>query len=138
MFKIFAICSVTDVDLYAKGYDRSTVLAFANMLKSPKNPDETYAVYPSVLFKNYEVNNTGLFGSVAIVNVSLSRLSSPTSPHDVWQILKATLYGPSSVSSTTEIQRSGPRGSARTWELKTITPGSIAMAAVVVSDLILP
>ena len=96
------------------------------------------AMYPSILFKNYEVNNTGLFGSVAIMNVSLSHLSSPTSLHNVWQILKATLYGPSSVSSTTENQRSGPKGSAHTWELKTITPGSITMAPVVVSDLILP
>ena len=62
-FKIFAIRSVTDVNSYAKGYDRSTVPVFANMLKSPKNPDETYAMYLSILFKNYEVNNTGLFVS---------------------------------------------------------------------------
>ena len=73
--RIFAIRSVTDIEMYAKSYDRSTDPVFANLLKSPKNPDETYAMYPHVLFKNYEVNNRGLFGSIAILNVSLSHLS---------------------------------------------------------------
>ncbi|KAF9793538.1 hypothetical protein BJ322DRAFT_1017019 [Thelephora terrestris] len=119
--RIFAIRLVTDVEMYAKCYNRSTVPVFANLLKSPKNPDETYATYPCILFKNYEVDNRGLFGSVAILN-----------------ILKAVLYGPTAIGSTTESQRSGPKGSARTWELKTVTPGCIAMAAVVAQFIISP
>jgi hypothetical protein len=108
---------------------------FVNLLGSHKKKDEQYALYPRVLFTNYEVSDTELFGSPAILNVSLFFLLTPTVPHDIWQILKAMLRGPTSVGSAST-QRSGPKGSAHTWDLKSITPGCIAMAAVVVSGSI--
>lgn len=43
------------------------------------------------------------------------------------------LLGPSSLDSA-PTQRSGPKGYAHQWEIKSVTPGCIAMAAVVVSS----
>jgi hypothetical protein len=135
--KIFALNPPIDVQVYAKDYDRSTIPALVELLKSPKKPDELHATYPRILFKDYTVDNAKLFGSVAILNVSpfhLVDVHHPSHPCDFRQILKAILHGPTSVGSTSA-QRSGPKGYAHAWELKAITPGCIAMAAVVVSDL---
>ena len=66
---IFSIKSVTDNECYSKGYDRSTIPALANLLKSPRKQHEEYATFPRVLFTNYEVIEEELFGSPAILNV---------------------------------------------------------------------
>ena len=66
---IFAIDSATKLD-YSIGFDRSTKPAIVDLLKSPKKPDEQYALYPRVLFTNYEVTNTELFGSSALLKVT--------------------------------------------------------------------
>jgi hypothetical protein len=68
---IFSIGSVTDHNSYSTHYDRSTIPAFVDLLKSPKKPQEEYPTYPWVLFTNYEVVNEELFGSSAILNVCL-------------------------------------------------------------------
>ena len=47
------------------------------------------------------------------------------------------LLGSSSLNST-QAQRPGPKGYAHRWELKSVTPGCIAMAAVVVSYFTYP
>ena len=70
--KIFSVPSATDNTYYATSYDRSTVPAFVDLLKSPKQPHEAFAIYPRVLFTNYEVVDKELFGSSAILNVSQS------------------------------------------------------------------
>ena len=67
---IFSIKSVTDSECDSTRYDHSTAQVFANLLKSPKKPEEEYAMYPRVLFTDYEVVDTELFGSHAILNVS--------------------------------------------------------------------
>ena len=47
--------------------------------------------------------------------------------------------GGKSLESTTSTQtRSGPRGYAHTWKLKSITPGCIAAAAIIVSSMLPP
>ncbi|KAF9779196.1 hypothetical protein BJ322DRAFT_1172217 [Thelephora terrestris] len=118
--KIYSLGPTISVDFYSKDYHRATVPMFVNLLGSHKKKDEQYALYPRVLFTNYEVSDTELFGSPAILN-----------------ILKAMLRGPTSVGSAST-QRSGPKGSAHTWDLKSITPGCIAMAAVVAQFIISP
>ncbi|KAF9790700.1 hypothetical protein BJ322DRAFT_988395, partial [Thelephora terrestris] len=105
---------------YSTNYDRSTVPVFVHLLKSHKKPNDLYAMYPRVLFTNYEVSDAELFGSAAILN-----------------ILKAMLLGPTSVGSKST-QRSGPKGNAHSWGLRSITPGSLAMAAVVAQFIISP
>ena len=70
--KIFALGPAITVDYYAKDYDRSTIPRFVELLQSPKNPGEQFAMYPRVLFTNYEFDETQLFGSPAILNVSPS------------------------------------------------------------------
>lgn len=65
---IFSVDGMTKPD-YALGYDRSTKPALIDLLKSPKKPDDQYALHPKVLFTNYEVANMQLFGSSAISNV---------------------------------------------------------------------
>jgi hypothetical protein len=62
---------VTEVGYYAAsaGSYRSQMPAFANLLKDPKKPNEEYAVFPPVLFTNYEVVKTELFGSAALLKV---------------------------------------------------------------------
>lgn len=135
--KIFSIRPAIAAECYSKLYDRSQVPTLVDLLRSPKYPDEQYAMYPRVLFTNYEVNNVELFGSIAISNVSSVHPSPPPIPHGIRQILKAILRGPSAVGSrSTLTQRSGPKGNAHSWELKSITPGCIAMAATVVSCLL--
>ena len=66
---IFSINSVT-AECYSTGYDRSQIPAITDLLKSPKKPDEQYALYPRVLFTNYEVVDAELFGSSALLKVS--------------------------------------------------------------------
>ena len=109
--EIFSINSVKDNYCYSASYDRSTNPVLADLLKSPKKPNEEYPVYPRVLFTNYEIVNEELFGSCAILNVSKPHLSPPPPPHDVSQILKVILLGPTSLKSTST-QRSGPKGNA--------------------------
>ena len=65
---IFSIDGMTKLD-YTLGYDRSTKPAIVDLLRSPKKPDDQYALYPKVLFTNYEVVNAELFGSSAISKV---------------------------------------------------------------------
>ena len=66
---IFAIDSATKLD-YSVGFDRSTNPLIVDLLKNPKKPDEKYALYPRVLFTNYEVTSTELFGSSALLKVT--------------------------------------------------------------------
>ena len=73
---IFSIGSVTR-EQYAANYDRTGISAITDLLKSPKKPNEQYALYPRILFTNYEVVDTELFGSSAITKVSLFYLSAP-------------------------------------------------------------
>jgi hypothetical protein len=129
-FNIFRLSS--NPECYKTAYDRSTTPEFVDLLKNPKKPDKAFPPHPRVLFTNYEVVDKELFGSVAIQNVC--RLHPrPFSRHSqlLEQILKMILLGPSSLDSTSTV-RSGPKGYAHQWELKSVTPGSIAMAAVVV------
>ena len=65
--KIFHISP--EAECYSSDYDRSATQAFVDLLKSPKKPQETYPVYPRVLFTNYKVINKERFGSTAILNV---------------------------------------------------------------------
>lgn len=67
---IFSINGMTRLD-YSLGYDRSTNPVITSLLKSPKKPDDQYALYPRVLFTNYEVVNTELFGSSTLLKVML-------------------------------------------------------------------
>jgi hypothetical protein len=43
---------------------------FANLLKDPKKPNKEYTVFPQVLFTNYKVVKTELFGSAALLKDS--------------------------------------------------------------------
>lgn len=67
---IFSIDAMTKQS-YSLGYDRSTNPTITRLLQSPKRPDDQYALYPRVLFTNYEVANTELFGSPALLKVML-------------------------------------------------------------------
>jgi hypothetical protein len=66
--QILSLNPAVDAVCYTRGYNRTTVPAFSNLLKSSKSNEE-YALYPRVLFTSYEVNNAELFGSHAILNV---------------------------------------------------------------------
>lgn len=74
--KIFSLGPEITVDHYAREYDRSAMPRFVELLQSPKKPGERFAMYPRLLFANYEVDDTQLFGSPAILNVSPSRRSA--------------------------------------------------------------
>ena len=78
---IFLLGNSVDSDFYSREYDRSTVPVFLDLLRSPKTPDVSYALYPCVLFKDYIVDDRGLFGSVAISNVSCSHLADSATTH---------------------------------------------------------
>jgi len=132
--EIFFIDSAKENQYYSANYDRSTIPALTDLLKSPKKPNEQYAMYPRVLFTNYEVVNEELFGSHAILNVSQLHHFTSAAPHDRSQILKVILLRSTSLESSST-QRSGPKGNAHKWRLESVTPGCIAMAAVVVSGL---
>jgi len=67
---IFSIASVTTPHSFSKSYDRSQIPVIVDLLKSPINPDDQYAVYPRALFADYKVVETELFGSSALVKVS--------------------------------------------------------------------
>ena len=67
--EIFSIDALTKVHHYSTSYNRSQVPAVIDLLTSPKNPDENYALYPQVLFTSYEVVNDELFGSPALLKV---------------------------------------------------------------------
>lgn len=47
--------------------------------------------------------------------------------------MKIVLFGPKSLEYAS-LRKPGPKGYARQWDLKSVTPGCVAMAAVVVSD----
>jgi hypothetical protein len=49
--------------------NRSQMPAFTDLLKNPKKPDEQYAVFPRVLFTDYEVVQAELFGSSTLLKV---------------------------------------------------------------------
>lgn len=81
--KIFSLGPEILVEYYAKDYNRSAIPKLANLLQSPKKPGEQFTMYPRVLFTNYEVDDAQLFGSPAILNVSLSRPFPLTTPHNI-------------------------------------------------------
>ena len=68
---IFSIKSVTDAGQYSVSAsdNRSQVPAFTDLLKNPKKPNEQYAVFPRVLFTDYEVVQAELFGSSTLLKV---------------------------------------------------------------------
>lgn len=131
--EIFSIDSVTKLQCYSANHDRSQIPEIVNLLKNPNKPDSEYALHPRVLFTNYEVVELELFGSSALLKAGLSCfvdfnccLWSPQ------QILKVVLLGQSSLDPSFA-RRPGPKGYAHQWEMTSVTPGCIAMAAVVVS-----
>lgn len=128
---IFAIPGM-EKEHFAIGRDRSEFPAITDLLKSPKSQGEEYALFPRVLFTNYEVINSELFGSPAILKVCRAGSIAAHPLTLVFQILKVILLGPKSLIAPPGL-RSGPRGSAHSWSVDKVTPGSIAMAAVVVS-----
>ena len=65
--KIFRISP--EAECYSSDYGHSAIQVFVDLLKSPKKPQETYPMYPRVLFTNYKVIDKELFGSIAILNV---------------------------------------------------------------------
>ena len=68
--EIFSIPSITEARYFHAHYDRSQTPAIIDLLKDPSKPEEQFAVYPRVLFANYEVVNSELFKSPALVKVS--------------------------------------------------------------------
>ena len=68
--EIFSIASVTAPNSFSANYDRSQIPVIVDLLKSPQKPNEQYADYPRVLFADYEVVDTELFRSSALVKVS--------------------------------------------------------------------
>jgi hypothetical protein len=77
---IFSQVDGVPPECYARKYKRSEVPELVDLLKSPRKPEDQYALYPRVLFKDYEVTNEGLFGSSAISNVRfLLHLTPPLS-----------------------------------------------------------
>ena len=54
---------------FRTSYDRSTVPAFVNLLKSPNAPADQFATYPRVLYEDFDTTKL-LFGSQVITNVS--------------------------------------------------------------------
>ena len=73
---IFSIDSVTK-EQYSASYDRTGMPAITDLLKNPKKPGEEYALYPRILFTNYEVIDAELFGSPAIMKVGSFHLLVP-------------------------------------------------------------
>ena len=81
---IFALGSTIPVSYYEREYDRSTVPEFVDLLKNSMKPNDTYAMYPRVLFTDYNSDNReGLFGSRAISNVSRFFVSTSTIAHTI-------------------------------------------------------
>ena len=129
---IFLLGNSVDSDFYSREYNHSTVSVILDLLRSSKTPDVSYALYPHVLFKDYIVDNCGLFGSVAILNVSCSHLAD-----------SATTHCPSD-SQISALRKNlpphwlnpmiQPRESAHEWELESVILDCIAMVAVVVSS----
>jgi len=56
--------------VYATRYNRSQVPAIVTLLHNPNKPSETYPRYCSVLYKDGVIRGSGIFGGVAILNVS--------------------------------------------------------------------
>ncbi|KAF9784398.1 hypothetical protein BJ322DRAFT_1109114 [Thelephora terrestris] len=99
--------------VFAKGHKRSEVPAIMDLLRNPKKPGEHYPRYPSVLYKDGVIIGNNIFRSSTVVN-----------------ILKAIFLGPTSVTCAPGTARSGPKPLAARLELKSLTAGSVALAAV--------
>lgn len=107
------------VDIYKAEYVRSGIPEIAALLKNRQLPNERYPRYPSILYKDGEIRGKNAFASSAIVKV-----------------LKVIFLGPTSLTREPGASRSGPQGLAETLGCKTLTPGAIALAAVIVRFII--
>ena len=65
--------------VYATGYDQSKVPEIVALLCNRNKPSEVYPRYCSVLYKDGVIKGSGIFGGVAILNVSQLRFLFATS-----------------------------------------------------------
>lgn len=68
-------------EVYATRYNRSQVPAIVTLLRNPNKPSEAYPRYCSVLYKDGVIRGSGIFGGVAILNVSRPLFLSAISEH---------------------------------------------------------
>jgi hypothetical protein len=57
--------------VFAKGRKRSDIPEIVVLLRNAKRPEDIYPRYPSVLYKDSVIAGKNLFGSSAIINVSV-------------------------------------------------------------------
>ena len=129
--KIFGSDSFKD-DWFATKYKRGTVpklqdLSGAYMTTQGKK----YQPLPLILFPDGPDNKKDIFLNPALIRVSWLLVFTTQHTNKV-QTLKVVLFGPSSLQENAR-KTSGPKPAGIRWELREVTPGAIAFAAIMVS-----
>ena len=93
---------------------------------------KTYLLLPPILFPEGSTRKRDVFLNPALVNVSdLPTRVLAFKGADQAQVLKIILFGRSSLENNG--RSSGPTPSGVKWGLSEVTPGAIALAAIIVS-----
>lgn len=92
-----------------------------------------YSLFPPILFPEGSTTKRDVFLNPALINVSdLFFGTFPFENTDQAQVLKVIFFGRSSLENNGK--SSGPTPSGVKWGLSEVTPGTIALAAVIVGS----
>jgi hypothetical protein len=91
-----------------------------------------YILLPPILFPSGSKSKRDIFMNPALVKACITFHQTFTTLHtDRAQVLKVILFGPSSIAETPG--NTGPKPAGVKWGLGEVTPGTIALAAILVS-----
>jgi hypothetical protein len=123
-----------ELDWFATSHNRESektlqVLAGAHMTAQGKK----YRLLPPVLYPPGPEKKKDIFLNPAIATVSTLFYQVFTTWYaNRTQVLKLLFFGPSSLQAGNE-NRPGPKAAGTKWEIREVTPGAIALAAIMVS-----
>jgi hypothetical protein len=115
-------------------FDRETIEKFQDLLGAHMTPrGKKYPLLPPIFYPNGSQSKRDVFLNPALVKVShSSHRVFTTRRADKTQVLKVIMFGPSSLVEA-KWTRSGPASTGTKWGIDKITPGAIALAAILVS-----
>ena len=111
---------------------RGDIEMLQRLVTEEKDGKKAYPLFPPILYPEGSARKRDVFLNPALINVSgpLSRVLA-FEDTDQAQVLKVILFGRSSLENNG--RSSGPTPSGVKWGLTEVTPGAIALAAVIVS-----
>jgi len=114
-------------------YDHASVPEIQKLLGVMSATNLTYTTFPPVLFPNLIEDKSlkTVFGNWALLAQVRQSFSSCSHDSQLSQILKVALHGVTSLHQGSS-HGGGAHTNSQKWDIRQVTPGSIAWAAVIV------